>query len=179
MLKTLSYLNIRSKLSLLLFKKMYAAPKHTSQTSFKCFLPIISSVLFFAVLVPQKSRGQVTSVTVSPTTACAGTNLTVTFSSATSGNKTYIADLSDATGSFVAPPIASTSGTFNSPTNATLTIAIPSTALSSSVYRVMVSASGVTSNTSASFTINAIPTIITQPSSVTVTLCQYVAATPL
>src|SRR6266542_1740890 len=57
MLKTLSCLNIRSKLSLPLFKKMYAAPKHTSQPSFKCLLPIILSVLFSSILVPVKSFG--------------------------------------------------------------------------------------------------------------------------
>ncbi len=135
---------------------MYAAPKHTSQTSFKCLLPIILSVLFSSILLSQKTFGQgMTSVTVSPTLACAGTNLIVTFSSNASGSKTYKANLSDATGSF-ATSVTITLGTFDAPTNQTVTIAIPSTATTSSLYKVRVFASSVNALSSSAFTINAV-----------------------
>jgi hypothetical protein len=68
---------------------------------------MVSAFVFAMAMVPGKSLGQVTSITLnslSTGTVCAGTTLDVDFSNvATGGPYDYIVQLSDNTGSFVSP----------------------------------------------------------------------------
>ena len=98
---------------------------------------------FFRLLLSRYILGARTNNShVSPTPACAGTQLSVRITSSVSGNRNYTAALSDASGSF-ANPIASRSKQFNPPPSGgptdTIHLVIPINASNSSNYAVRVS----------------------------------------
>ena len=106
----------------------------------------------YSLIVSGASPPSITTGSVTPSTVCAGQNISVSFTTANLTSTSYVVQLSDAAGNnFVDIPTTGTS----SP----LTATIPAGTLSGTGYRVRVNSvsPSVTGSNSAAFTINSIP----------------------
>ncbi|WP_375562240.1 M43 family zinc metalloprotease [Bernardetia sp. OM2101] len=116
---------------------------------------LTSNALFTAPAACNVFTGTVTLGTVTPTTYCAGTSISVPYTTSGTFGSTneFTAQLSDATGSFTTP-LVTASGT--SP----ISLAIPSTATTGAAYRVRVISTQPNSpSAETTITINAAPTV--------------------
>ncbi|PIY08378.1 MAG: hypothetical protein COZ18_12615 [Flexibacter sp. CG_4_10_14_3_um_filter_32_15] len=121
----------------------------------------------FSITIQSAVTNTITLGTITPTTYCAGSVVEIPFttSGTFAGGNIFAAQLSDATGNF-GTPTATQTGT--SP----ISLTVPTTATTSTNYKVRVIASDptTTSNESANITINALPldrTIVANPASIT------------
>src|ERR1035437_4045338 len=123
------------------------------------FTSVISLFLLsFFTLGVKAQPITINSITPAPP-VCAGTSITINFTFTLSGNNIYTGTLSQANGTFVPSALAtSTPVSFVNAGTSTVTLTIPTTATTSSLYVVHVT-SGAIVGTSLAFTINALPTL--------------------